>query len=58
MRWLPDDVDPVQLEQAILPTQCIFATESFSGNHVLLLPAEWALRMFTDKNPDILVTAF
>ena len=58
MRWLPDDLDPARLEQAVLPTQCAFAREVFSGSQVLLVPAEWALRMFADKNPGIPLSAY
>ena len=58
MRWLSRDLAKDLLSQAILPTQCAIAEESFTGERVLLLPAEWALKMFIERNPDIGVSAY
>ncbi|MDB6058012.1 MAG: peptide chain release factor 3 [Verrucomicrobiales bacterium] len=56
IRWITAD-SPEELEKAIVPTGCRWATDT-QGRTTLLFSEEWTLEYFVQKNPRLTVSPF
>ncbi|NCD34602.1 MAG: peptide chain release factor 3 [Spartobacteria bacterium] len=55
LRWLSPETTEKQLQDTRVPSGCSLATDVL-GHHVLLLPSEWTMNYFKEKNPDIIIS--
>ncbi len=54
VRWVHPSVDVQLLTPEVLPTGAILANDA-QGQPVILFPGEWALHLFVQKNPTVLL---
>ncbi len=54
VRWVDPLVDPKFLTSSILPTGAALADDP-DGRPVIFFPGDWALSVFTERNPSILL---
>jgi peptide chain release factor 3 len=54
LRWVHPSVDPASFSSLVLPTGSVLA-EDARGQAVILFPGDWALSVFTEKNPAVLL---